>query len=413
MSRHLALLRRYPLFRRLWVGGTVSQLGDWLSYVAVSLLAIDQGEGALALALVFVAHTVPHVAAAPVAGWLADRLDRRALVVGVNVAQVFVTTAMAVAALMSSLAWVQALLLLRVGLGALELPARGALLRRFVDRQDVLAANAFASATWSAVFSLGTAAGGLLALLGPAWAIALDAVTFAVAALVLSGLPAQPPAERAVPAGRWQTVREDASAAFATLRERPQLAGAVFAKAPLALMGGAGWVVLNLVGAELALFGGAAIGLGALHGLRGVAMGAGPLAAEATIARGADRERTWTWAVLLGGAGVLGLGLAGATSWAALAVLAWGLGSSVNWVLSSADLQVHAPDRVLGRLGAVDDLSQTLASSASALAAGLALDAGAGFTAVAGIAAVSGVASWVALRALTAPAGRSPSWSAS
>ena len=46
----LSLLRR-PQLRRLWLGEAISLLGDWLSYVALSVVALEQGQGAMALAV--------------------------------------------------------------------------------------------------------------------------------------------------------------------------------------------------------------------------------------------------------------------------------------------------------------------------------------------------------------------------
>ena len=73
------LIKRRPAFRLLWLGELVSQLGDWLSYVAISLVAMTHGpgQGALALGLVLAAHSLPHAVLAPFTGPLADRFDRR------------------------------------------------------------------------------------------------------------------------------------------------------------------------------------------------------------------------------------------------------------------------------------------------------------------------------------------------
>src|SRR5262245_15231430 len=75
----LSLLLRRPAFRRLWAAGTVSLVGVWLSFVAISRLALDAGGGALALATVFAVHLVPRAWFMPLAGVVADRFDRRRL----------------------------------------------------------------------------------------------------------------------------------------------------------------------------------------------------------------------------------------------------------------------------------------------------------------------------------------------
>ena len=62
-----ALVRENPGFGRLWAAAAVSQVGDWLSFVAVAMLAMTQGGDAFGLALVFAAHALP---------WLSPRSSR-------------------------------------------------------------------------------------------------------------------------------------------------------------------------------------------------------------------------------------------------------------------------------------------------------------------------------------------------
>ena len=71
MSDYLELLRRRPAFRRLWLAQLISQTGDWLGLVAVSVVAGETGGqtgGALALAAVLAAHLLPNALLSPWAG---------------------------------------------------------------------------------------------------------------------------------------------------------------------------------------------------------------------------------------------------------------------------------------------------------------------------------------------------------
>src|SRR5688572_16993991 len=109
----VSLLRARPDFRRLWAAGAVSLAGDWLSFVAVSALAIESGGGAFALALVFAAHALPAAFLAPLAGALVDRLDRRRVLVAADLIASIITAAMAAAAVLGWITAVQLLLLAR------------------------------------------------------------------------------------------------------------------------------------------------------------------------------------------------------------------------------------------------------------------------------------------------------------
>ncbi|MCA9676224.1 MAG: MFS transporter, partial [Myxococcales bacterium] len=184
-----ALFRRYPAFRRLWAAGAVSLVGDWLSFVAVSALALTSGGGAMGLALVFAAHALPAALLSPFAGALVDGLDRRRVLVGADLIASVATLAMAGAAVAGWLGVVQVLLLVRSATTALIPPGETAALRRLVGDEDRVAANSLLAATWSIAYVAGMALGGAAALLGPALALAIDAATFLAAAAIHATLP--------------------------------------------------------------------------------------------------------------------------------------------------------------------------------------------------------------------------------
>src|SRR6476469_8073660 len=96
MHAWASLLRSRPHFRRLWASGVVSLVGDWLGFVAVSLLTVGHGGGALGLAVLLAAHALPHALLSPIAGVVADRMDRRRLMVLANVAQGALTVVAAI-----------------------------------------------------------------------------------------------------------------------------------------------------------------------------------------------------------------------------------------------------------------------------------------------------------------------------
>ena len=208
------LLRHRPHFRRLYLASVISMLGDWLSYVAVSVVTLRHGGGALAVGLIMAAHTLPVALLSPVAGPLADRIDRRKLLVMVDVGAALITLGMWLAARGQHVGWLQVLLLLRVGVSGISMTAGSAALPSLVEPAELKDANALNGLTWSVLFAAGTALGGFLAAwLGAGEAILLDSFTFLVSAGIILGLPrrrrpARAPASRiwpspgATPGGR-------------------------------------------------------------------------------------------------------------------------------------------------------------------------------------------------------------------
>jgi MFS family permease len=383
----------------------ISLLGDWMSFVAVSLLALQKGGGVVGLALVLVGHSLPHALLAPVAGALADRLDRKRLMIAANVAEAALTIGMAIAASRGNVPAVQILVFARASVAAFLPPVQSAALRRVVREDELLAANSITSLTWSVMFAVGMAAGGLIAALGPTLALAIDATTFMVAALLLRALPSMRPEGR--PEGgsggigtALGSVRRDMMAAVRYARERPAMLEAVLAKTPLAIAGGGAWVLLNLAANEIAVLGSGAITLGILQCMRGTGTGIGPLFSSALVRRGSSMARAFVLSALacFGGIALLAGGYRFGLPVALVAALAWGSGIGSNWVLSCAEIQRQSPDRFLGRLSATDGLLHTAGMCGGALGGAVLVERTGSPAAAALFGLAVGVPLWAVLR---------------
>ncbi|UQA62532.1 MFS transporter [Polyangium aurulentum] len=400
----LSLLRRRPAFRRLWLAATVSLIGDWLGFVAVSLLALDQGGGALALALVYAAHSVPHALLTPVGGVLVDRLDRRRLLIAVPLVQALLTVGMALAAVRGAIGLVQALVLVRTAGTAFMLPAEAAALRHTVEPEELMRANAIISGTWSVTFVAGMALGGALAVLGPVPAIIVDAFSFLLAAALLWSLPpmraVQEEGASRVGLGRLlAAIPGDSWKALVHALEHGPIMRAVFSKTPVAVASGAGWVVLNMVANEAKPFGSAAISLGVLQAVRGAGTGLGPFGVSFLPSEGRAAKVVPYVIILVAFTGISLFPLAqGAPALLLLLALLWGIGTGTNWVMSSAALQQKAPDSMIGRLASLDDLGATSAIVTGALVGGALLEHGAASKlAVAAGSSLIGLFGWLVL----------------
>ena len=392
MADALALVARRPGFRHLWLGNLVSQLGDWIGWVAVAVLALHTGGGPLDVALVFVAHHLPAAMLTPISGALADRFDRRVVLVRVSLLLGVVTVAMTVAAALGSLAVLQLLLVVRSAMTAFFTPAERAALPRVVERSELLLAGAIDAGSWSVVFSLGMALGGALSALGPVLALAIDAATFGVSALLLSRLPAMPPqrSEATEAEPRRRMAREIADA-IRYLRPRPALRRAVLAKGPIALAGGAAWLALALRADALL---GAALGFGLLNAIRGIGTGIGPALVAWRLRGGARRGPVWSTIYLAALVGMVAFAAADGLVLALVAVVVWGIGSGGNWVVSSERIAALGPDAFMARLGALDHVSMIAGQTIGVVALALWVGAGASLFAGVTILALLAAAAW-------------------
>ena len=88
LGSYLALLRENPAFARLYAAQLISFAGDWFATVALLGLALELTGLAGLAALVLVLQTGGFAVAAPLAGILADRIDRRRLLIAADLARV-------------------------------------------------------------------------------------------------------------------------------------------------------------------------------------------------------------------------------------------------------------------------------------------------------------------------------------
>jgi MFS family permease len=349
----IELLRQRVGFRRLFVADAVSMVGDWLTYVAVGLLALEGPSGLFGVAIVQLAHTLPQTVAAPAAGWLSDRMDRRTLLVITSLVRGAITLAMAFAAARGEIALVLGLLFARMaGASFVAAPSRAAL-PRLVEPSELGLANRLIGSSWAAIFTFGVALGGVVAGFGgPTTALALDAATFLVAAVLFLRLEPLPP-----------QVEEHGSrgSLFADARANPERVRAALAKVPSQVANGGIWIVLHALVAGAG--GAAAFGLGALHATRGVGNGVG-----AWILRRLGARRMVALGVVLTVAGGLLVALDRPIAMV-LGSLSWGVGVGTAWVGGMIVLQRAVPDAVLGRYAALDVGATSIATGLGGLGA--------------------------------------------
>jgi MFS family permease len=181
----LAPLRSRP-FRFLVIGSTVSRLGNAIAPVALAFAVLDLTGSATSLGIVVGARSLANVIFLLLGGVVADRLPRSVILVGSSLASAATqgVVAVLVFARTDSVALLAALSAVNGTLSAFALPASVALIPQTVPADQLVPANAFARMGANAASLLGVAAAGIVvAGLGSAWGIAIDAASFAVAAL--------------------------------------------------------------------------------------------------------------------------------------------------------------------------------------------------------------------------------------
>jgi predicted MFS family arabinose efflux permease len=191
-------------FRLLFIGQSVSILGDAMSGVALAFAVLEIGGSASQLGLVLAAGAVPFLVFLLVGGVVADRLPRRGVMLTADVVRMATQATMAVL-LIAGVAEVwelAALQALRGTASAFFGPASTGLIPQTVSAERLQEANALRGLASAASWIAGPAlAGALVAGAGAGWALGADAATFGVSAVALAAL--RLPARERVPAGRF------------------------------------------------------------------------------------------------------------------------------------------------------------------------------------------------------------------
>jgi MFS family permease len=397
---YLRLLRDNKAFRRLWYGQVVSQLGDWFDSIALFALLLRLTGSGQAIGALMVAQFLPAAIVGPLAGVIIDRLPRKLVMVASNLGSAALVLLFLLVRDQSQIWIVYVVAIFKMTLVAFFDPARTAITPNVTTRDELIAANAISGATWSAMLAIGAALGGLVAgTLGTDAAFIIDAASFVVAALFIWAVPVHEThmSERSS-ASRLQELGEG----FAFVFSQRDIALYTLTKALWSLGGGV-LLLLTLFGRQIFPLGvDGALSIGLLYAARGVGAGIGPLLARRF---GGDGQRFLRRAIgpsiLLTTIGYTLVSGAPSLLLALIGVMIAHIGGSTQWVFSTALLQINVPNRLQGRVFAVEGALLTLATAFSSYSTGVAADAGwAPRTLALALSAVfvlPGIALWLAL----------------
>ncbi len=371
MAPTLSVLTHNRDFRYLFLAQLVVFGGDWFALIPLVSLLQDLTGSGLPGALALAADTAVGALVLPFAGTLADRLNRRTLLVVANLG-----TMVAIALLFwvrsPDTAWLGPV---AIGLAAtaksLYAPAASAALPNVVDAKDLPAANALGGSAWGTMLIVGASLGGLMSqAFSPYACFAVCLVCLGAAAVLVLRVrrPMQAPRETALaPARPIRAIAE----AVRFIGHHPRVLSLVTVKSAVGLGNGvqAVFPVLAVVA-----FGLGPTATGLLFAARGAGALIGPLLFRRVLG-----HRNWLLpglAVSMVAYGVAYLGVAlSPWFWLVLVlVVVAHIAGGTNWVISNYALQIEVPDELRGRVFATDMMLATFAISASLLLAGLLVD---------------------------------------
>ncbi|MBZ9712428.1 MFS transporter [Deinococcus multiflagellatus] len=342
----------YPEFRAMLLAAVTSTLAGRAVALTVAYQLYELTKDPLTLGVLGLVEAIPALSLALLGGVVADRVDRRRILLFTFTAEVVCAGLFALYAPHAVQSGIWPLLGLIFALGVargFSDPALPAFQAQLVPRELLLRASAWRSSVWQAAAIIGPALGGVLyASVGPQGAYGVACALFAVSLACLArvrskGRPAFTPGE---PLG--QSIK----AGLAFVLQRQVLVGSMALDLFSVLFGGA-IALLPVFASDILKVG--PTGLGVLVAAPSVgALAVMLLATHRPPGRGAGR--TLLLAVAGFGLSMIVFGLSQNLVLSVAALVAAGVFDGISMVIRSATLQLKTPDHMRGRVNAVSGM---------------------------------------------------------
>ena len=376
-SGYVSFFLRNSKFRRLWFASVISWIGEWFNTIALFFLILEYSGSELLLGILFSVRMALFAISQPIVGVMADRFDRKKLMVFSNILQVGFALSFLLVDGEEDMWWLIGVSGVMMLLHGFYVTAERAALPNIVADEDLLTANAISSASWSASLCIGAMLGGIVVSeWGTDAAFILDALTFVVGALFLIPMKIPQTIDEKLMGPIFSTAFRNIKTGWKRIKEDKRLLRLVFAKSSWNLAGaGLAGVFLVLAGGDIDGYG-AAFGFGLFFFARGIGTGIGPLMARTFFK---DQNK---WPALIG----LLVSLSGffyffvgftldiTLPLTILLIIMAHAASGANWVLSTVLTQMWVEDEVRGRVFSMDMLILGASAALSTTTAGFLVD---------------------------------------
>ena len=360
-------------YRRLWAASVISLLGEWFNTIALFLLILEYSGSEFLLGILFSVRMILFGISQPINGLLADRLNRKSLMLWSNIAQIFLALTFLMVDGPEDMWWLISVSGIMMLFHGVYVTAERAAVPNIVDEDDLITANAIGSASWSTALCTGAMLGGVVvSQWGTDAAFVIDSLTFLLSAIILVPLIIEQTVDDNMKGPIFRTAIANIKIGWDRIYSDKKLLRIVFAKTSWNLAGaGLAGVFLVLAGADITGYG-AAFGFGLFFFARGIGTGIGPL-----IARSVFKDRS-KWpsmvGILVSLSGVfyffVGLTIDYYLPLTVFLIICAHSASGGNWVLSTVLTQTWVEDEVRGRVFSMDMLLLGLSAGFSTTTAG-------------------------------------------
>ncbi|QVQ50943.1 dTMP kinase [Spiractinospora alimapuensis] len=355
-----SVLRIRP-FRRLWIALSLSSLGDWLSLLALmslaAILTADQRPLVqyFAVSGVVVLKLAPYILFGPFAGWLADRFDRRLILVGGDVLRGLLYISIPI---VGDILWLLIANFLAECVALFWAPAKDATVPNLVPKHKLEQANQLSLFTTygtapvaAALFTVLATISSVVAHAVPGLdpqamatsdiALYINGVTFFVSAVVIWTLAIPKTGAPTQPESLWRAIWSGWHYAVSTPLVRGLLLGMLGAFA-------AGGAVVGVARPFVETLGAGNAGFGLVFGAVFVGMAAGMFLGPRVLAD-FDRRRLFGLGIAFAGVSLIVIGLVPEFVLATLLAGFVGCGAGIAWVIGLTLIGSEVDDEIRGR----------------------------------------------------------------
>jgi len=382
---YLELLRKNRAFRHLWAGQIVSLLGDWFNLIASASLIATLTQSGAAVGGLFVVKMLAPFLMSPFAGVLADRYNRKYIVMITDISRGLIVMGFLLVREPEHVWLIYVLTAIQSALQGVFFPAWNSILPDITEADELGAANALSSATWSVMLAFGAALGGIVSgLIGVYPAFVIDGITFFVSASIIARMPytstIDADSDKSVMAGLRQYVD-----GLNYLRHHVDTFAITLHKGMIGLLIVGVFQVVQVAIAEryFTIGEGGSISLGIIYVAHGIGTGVGPI-----IGRwwAKDRDVYLRITIALGYICTM-IGFFIAATLISFEVVLFGaflrgIGGGVIWVLGTQLLLQIVPNEVRGRVFSTEFAFNTIMTAVSSGTVGVLVDGSLGVSGV-------------------------------
>lgn len=372
LSPYISLVRNNHDFRRVWLSQVISNLGDWFGVLAIYALIIEYSGSEFLLGLIIVIKMMSFGLFSPFAGFIADRFDRRTLMIICDFGRGFAVLGFLLVRSPEMLWLIYVFTAIQMMFAAVFEPAKQSSIPNITSGDELVRANILSNLSWSIIFTTGMGLGGLAtAFFGTDVVFAVNGAGYILSTIFIF--------RATIPHVRTQETLDNLKDPIKGILDGYRYiwkTGRVFrpalVKGVMSMFLGALVYLLILISEQILMMG--SIGLGLLYAARGLGTAAGPIALRNFF----PDESKWItymgFALMLPGVCYLVVGVTESLILMLIVVFIGHCGSGANWVSSTVLLQKRAPDQFRGRVFSAEFLLFTMAQSVSVTIVSLLLD---------------------------------------